>query len=453
MIISDDILARTCKDMIETILFTLEDATKGTIYRVGPMPVLQAVRVTSGYRDPNTGQIQWGLPEVSDYNFPGKSWEQYRDKPGSVLEAMGWCVERQKSWTADDPYQDIRSVRKQLSGEAEDFHHMEPVLVRKSDLYGEDLKDLKYPLDHQGRPIWVDTEYVVAAVIKIHFKPYTIKIGDRSTKIIKKLSRTLGTELLSLHIRGTLADAQKTLTRQRLMSCNVLAHELRNTLMKLGFTTLAINTEIGYLREQWEAQVERSFPDLETKRTILNRLNELLESHLPLLNGNKQLAEVTRDLMDSQVEMASWSLMPHVAERWLHHKILPKWETLLAGTSLWESSAEEIRELLNRLRDAIWTGTAEELAAQMGHIPEDLREAWRRLAYTDFTLQKVSVLDEIIGLLDHPELKIPHKLQTKKILMSLKVLAEMIPDVQERANRIICSLKNGEATEEAGEDI
>jgi hypothetical protein len=179
MIIGDDILARTCKDMIETILLTLEDATKGTIYRVGPMPELQAVRVTSGYRDRSSGQIEWGLPEVSDYNFPGKSWEQYRDRPGSVLEAMGWCVERQKSWTADDPYEDVRSVRKQLSGEIEDFHHMEPVLVRKCDLYGNELDRLDYPLDHMGRPIWQSTEYVVAAVVKIHFNPCKIKIGDR----------------------------------------------------------------------------------------------------------------------------------------------------------------------------------------------------------------------------------------------------------------------------------
>ncbi len=447
MIIGDDILAKTCKDMIETILLTLEHATKGTIYRVGPMPVLQAVRVTSGHRDPTTGLIEWGLPEVSDYNFPGKSWEQYRDRPGSVLEAMGWCVERQKSWTADDPYEDIRSVRKQLSGEIEDFHHMEPVLVRKSDLYGEGLSDLKYPLDNLGRPIWQNTDYVVAAVIKIHFKPYKIKIGDRSTKIIKKLSRTLGTELLSLHIRGTLSDAQKSLTRQRLQSCNVLAHELRNTLIKLGFTTSAINTEIGYLREQWEAQVEKAFPDLETKKTILQRLSELLESQMFFINGNQHLAGVSRDLLADQVEMATVCLMPHVAERWLHHKIRPRWNKLLSESPLWLPVESEILELLDRLQDAIWIGTTEALAGNVKHIPEDLRDAWRRLAYVDFTVEKVPMLDEIIRLLDHPDLKIPHRLQTKKILTSLKVLAEMIPDVEERANRIICSLRNGDSLE------
>ena len=52
MIISNDVLERTCKGMIENILFCLSDATKGTIYRVGPMPKLQAIRVTSGIRTP-----------------------------------------------------------------------------------------------------------------------------------------------------------------------------------------------------------------------------------------------------------------------------------------------------------------------------------------------------------------------------------------------------------------
>jgi len=133
--------------MIETILLCLENATRGTIYRVGLMPHLQAVRVTSGERENGSGEIHWGLPEASDYNPPGKSWEQYRDRPGHVLEAMAWCVERQKSWTADDPNEDIRSVRKQLLGEIEDFHHMEPVLVRKSDFAEGSLDKLEYPLD------------------------------------------------------------------------------------------------------------------------------------------------------------------------------------------------------------------------------------------------------------------------------------------------------------------
>ena len=95
MHINRDLLERTCKNTIEAILCCLEQATKGTVYTIGPMPRLQAERITSGVRE--DGQLKWGLPQDSDYNPPGKEWKQYRDNPDHLLEAMGWCVEHQKA--------------------------------------------------------------------------------------------------------------------------------------------------------------------------------------------------------------------------------------------------------------------------------------------------------------------------------------------------------------------
>jgi len=443
MIISADILEKTCKDMIDTILCCLSDATKGTIYRVGPMPKLQVVRVTSGIRERGVDHIKWGLPEASDYNYPGKSWEQYKDRPDYVREAMGWCVEKQKSWTADDPNEDARSVRKQLSGEIEDFHHMEPVLVRKPYLYGPEGPIPDYPLDCEDKPIWQDSEYVVFAVIKIHFRPYTVRRGDRSTKVIKKLSRTLGTELLSLQIRETLAEAQRELSRQRMQSCNVLAHELRNTLIKLGFSLSAVNAEISFIREQWEIEMERAFPHLESKRSVLERLDGLVEKGLPDLNGSKSLGRAGRELVEEQREMGRRALIPQLGQKWIAHKIRPKWRRLLSETDVWDEDREEIQQTLSLLEKVIWRGMDQDLIAEMGHLPEDLRKSWSRFAYVDFTADKVSVLDEILEFLQHPALVMPHKHQTWKVLTSLKALVEIIPEVEERANRIIHSLKNG----------
>jgi len=447
MIIDSDILAKTCKDMIETILFCLSDSTKGTIYRVGPMPKLQVVRITSGIRQEGDGPIQWGLPEISDYNYPGKTWEQYRDMPGHVKEAMGWCIEKQKSWTADDPYEDLRSVRKQLSGEAEDYHHMEPVLVKKTDLYGERLDTLDYPLTYEGQPIWLECDYVVVAVIKIHFKTNRIRRGDPSTKIIKKLSRTLGTQLLSHHIRETMSEAQKTLDKQRLQSCNVLAHELRNTLIKLGFIFSAVNAEIGYLREQWELQLKKAFPNLESKKEILSRLNQLVTLGLPELNGSGNHLKLCKELLLEQQDLSNLSLMPQAGEKWLGNKIVPRWRRLLSEVTVWNEHKDEIEGLLFKLEGAIWMGMDESLAHQVNHLSPDLKAKWPKLAYMDFNVEKAEVLNEILDFLDHPDLEIPHKYQTKKILTSLKALVEMIPEGEERANRIICSLKNGEKME------
>ncbi|MGA2226352.1 MAG: hypothetical protein ABSH41_18095, partial [Syntrophobacteraceae bacterium] len=123
------------------------------------MPKLQTVRVTSGIRTGQNATMSWGLPQISGYNPPGRNWEEYRDQPGHVPEVMAWCVEKQKSWTTDEPLEDARSVRKHLQGEVEDFNHMEPVLVKKANLYGSGFTGLEYPLDWQGNPIWQDTEY------------------------------------------------------------------------------------------------------------------------------------------------------------------------------------------------------------------------------------------------------------------------------------------------------
>jgi hypothetical protein len=443
MIISHDLLERTCKSMIETILLCLEHATRGTIYRVGLMPRLQAMRVTSGERENGNGLINWGLPEASDYNYPGKSWEQYRDRPGHVLEAMGWCVEKQKSWTADDPYEDIRSVRKQLRGEIEDFHHMEPVLVRKKDFGEHLLGDMKYPVDWQGNAIWQGTDYIVVAVIKIHFLPYTIQRGDRSTKIIKKLSRTLGTELLSLSLRETLSNAQKELTHQRLQTCNALAHDMRNTLAKLSFIFSAINAEISFLREQWELQLRQACPAMEDKQAILGRLNQLLRQGLPQLNGAGELAGIGQELLIQQEKFAGLSLLPQHGESWIRNRIRHRWMRLLMKSSVWEEAKDEIQQLLDRLERLMWIGLDSSLASQIQSLPEDLKAAWMRIAYTSFTAERLDLLQEMLDFLEHPALSIPHKQQTKKILTSLKALVDIIPEMEERANRMIFSLRDG----------
>lgn len=439
----DDLLEKTCKNMIQTILSCLDDATKGTIYRIGPMPRLQAVRVTSGVRVEGTNEIRWGLPSVSDYNYPGKDWEQYRDYPGRALEAMGWCVEKQRSWTADNPFEDVRSVRKQLRGEIEDFHHMEPVLVRKVDLYGGPLPHLEYPRDWQDNPIWQDTEYVVAAVIKIHFLPHTLRQEDRSTKVIKELSRSLGTELLSLHARDRLLLAQKELARQRLHSCQILAHELRNTLAKLGFIFSAINAQIGIIREEWEWRIQEAFPHLEGKGVVLVRLQGLLHDLMREAANRDSLRELCTQLMAEQQELSDISLHPAQGEQWILHRIQPKWDRLLMESGIQADERDEIKGLLERLRKSLFLGMDQELASSMPLLSADLKAAWLRFAYSQFSANNLSLLKEIVEFLEKPEVPIPHRQQIAKVLKSLKALVELVPEVEGRANRIILSLRNG----------
>ncbi len=443
MILIENLLEDTCKKMITTILWCLDHATKGTIYRVGPLPELRVIRVTSGIRGAEADLIEWGLPSVSDYNEPGKSWDEYRDRPNHPLEAMGWCVEKQQSWTADDPAEDTRSVRKQLRGELEDVYHMEPVLVRKSDLYGKDADASEYPEDWEGRPIWQDSEYVVAAVIKIHFLPHTLRRGDRATRIIKELSRSLGTELLSLHVREKLSRSEQEFARQRLQSCQILAHELRNTLIKFGFIFSAINAEIGILRDEWEAQLRAAFPDLEWKGPILDRLKELIHLRLPTLSDAAEWQPLCATLLAELEELAVSPLLPTQGEQWLKHKIQPKWRRLLSVAHAWVGDREEIEDLLRRLEAALRVGLNPDLARNLNHLPRELCAQWISLAYVYLNADNLLVLEEMLRFLENPALPVPHRHQIRKVLKHLKVLVEALPEVEERANRIILSLRYG----------
>jgi hypothetical protein len=443
MRIPTELLESTCKNAIETILTCLENATKGTIYSIDPMPSLQAVRITSGKRNPQTCEITWGLPEASDYNPPGKSWQEYRDRPGRALEAMGWCVERQKSWTADNPFEDTRSVRRQLYGEIEDYYHLEPVLVKKKDFYGDRSANLEYARNWEGYPIWQNSDYVVVAAIKIHFEPNTIKRGDRSTQVIKQLARTFGTELLSLHLREHYLEAQQELSRQRLQSVNLMAHELRNTLTKLGFVFSAANAMMSFLREQWEAELRKVFPFLEDKTAVLAALNQLLKLRQPLLDDLPELGQLSHSLEADQQELMDLFLLPEQAEKWLQDRIRMKWRRLMLESSAWEEDSEEVEDLLERLEHALWVPLEPELAERMEHLPEDLRTLWPKIAYSQFSAGNLDLLDETLQLLEHRELRIRHRQQLKKALNSLKILVETIASIEAQANRMLSSLKNG----------
>ena len=94
MRISREVLEDVCKRMIRMILFCLPDAFRGTIYSVGPIPDLRTIRIASGCKNGKTDEIIWGVANPSDYDYPGKVWDAYRDRPGGILEAMAWCVER-----------------------------------------------------------------------------------------------------------------------------------------------------------------------------------------------------------------------------------------------------------------------------------------------------------------------------------------------------------------------
>lgn len=431
------VLEKACREMIETILHCLPNAHKGTIYRIGKPPKLIAERITSGVMDLKKQGISWGLPEKSEYNPPGKPWVEYRDEQGRALEAMGWCVEKQKSWTAEDPKNDVRSLRLLVESTHEDFHHMEPVLAHKADLHLDMYPSPEYPRDHRGQIIWKDSDYVVVAVIKIHFKPYTIAIGSHETRVIKKLSRSLGTELLSYQLRQDSMKAMQQLAKDRLNACNILADSLRNAITKSALILSLVKTEIGSLREQWEKALLEERKEKNEKVEAIRELNHLLTALID------DYGPPGNELIDAQNRFLELTLPPEKGEKWVSMQIEKRWRNFLNQCPPDEPRTKAVWQIIGRLKRSLHFGHDPEVISRYERMPEDLKREWVDLIYENNDTFNASKLESLIKILSHPALIIPSKERSRKMLVQLKVLAETMDQLERNTNFLLRQVLNG----------
>lgn len=435
--IDNAVLEKACKEIIESILICLPNAFKGTVYRIGRPPEMIAERITSGVIDRETNTITWGLPGTSDYNPPGKSWLAYRDEPVRPLEAMGWCVERQKSWTAQDPGNDARSVRLQVEGIMTDFHHMEPVLIRKEDLHLSEGLLSDYPRNYNGEVLWEDSEYVVAAVIKIHFRPQSIKIGSPETKIIKRLSRVLGTELLSYELKQQSLEAGRLLAEDRSKSYNILADALRNAITKSGLIFSLIKLEFGFLRDQWESVLLKDSDLKEKKREAVSRLNEWVQE----IPGTYQV--VRDDLVALQEKFLHVHLPPRQGENWVRMQIEQKWNTLIQKGLFEEQKVNKIQNEIAQLKRSLSLGRDQEVLNTFDRMPEDLKREWVELLYGDMDRYDLDVVERLIQILNDSYPELPYKDKSKKSLIRLKALAEIMGQLEKSTDTVLREVLNG----------
>ena len=423
--------------MIETILLCLPDAYKGTIYRIGKPPELIAERITSGIIDRKEMVISWGLPSQSDYNPPGKPWLAYRDEQGRAFEAMAWCVETQKSWTSEDPANDPRNARGIVDGEEPDYHHMEPVLVKRSDLSLNMHSFIEYPRNIEGNMIWEKSDYVVVAVIKIHFQPKTINIDSPEAKVIKKLSRSLGTQLLSYQLRQDSLNVVQQLAKDRLNACDILADSLRNAITKSGLVFSLIKQEIGFLREQWEQMLRDHRNERNIKVEAIERLNGLL------LSMNGEHGALGEDLIEVQKRFLTLHLPPDKGKNWVALQIEERWKDLFTDSAMPPEKQAEVWQTIGLLKQSLGFGREPEVIEQYDRISEDVKADWVRLIYRENDHFDPSDIEKIINILKHSGIKIPSQAKSGKTLAQLMALAETVKQLEQNTNFLLRQVLNG----------
>jgi len=345
-------------------------------------------------------------------------------------------VEKQKSWTAENPVNDARSVRMQVEGIREDFQHMEPVLVGKLDL-NLNMYSSEYPKDYHGNVIWRESEYVTVAVVKIHFRPHTIKIGSYETMVIKKLSRLLGTELLSYQLRQDSLKTMQEYARDRLNACNILADSLRNTITKSGMIFSLVKQEIGYLRDQWEQLLLQDRKEKYTKVEAIKELNDMLMS---IGNGYEDLK---KELIDVQNRFLELSLPPEKGENWVVMQIEERWKDLLYRYPQKEKKQRKIWGTIEKLKESLNIGRNPEVLSTYDRVPEELKWDWVDLIYKNNDYFDAKVLEKLINMLSDPTLDIPSRERSKKNLTQLKALAETMHQLERDTNFLLHQVLNG----------
>jgi hypothetical protein len=192
--------------------------------------------------------------------------------------------------------------------------------------------------------------------------------------------------------------------------------------------------------------LQKHLPELEWKGPILDALCIALAGKIEELHSNGELFELGQRLLAEQREMSRLFLSPHQEREWVKSKIRPKWGKLISETTLWDPT--EITSLLDRLSNSLSTGMNFDFSKNINGLPTEVLGRWAKLAYVQISAGNLFLLDEVIELVGRPELPVLHKEQMLRVLRSLRAIVYTIPEVEEKATRILQSLRFGTLAED-----
>lgn len=436
------LLEKTSKELIETILFCLPHARQGTLYSIGKPPDLITERIITGTVDRQKNEMIWGKTDSSEFDPPGRLWSQYRDEPGRTPQPLAWCVIHQQGKTMPesiDPGAESGSSHAKTT--LSEFYCYEPIMVSKSVLDLDVYPSVEYPRDHQNKVLWKESDQAVVGVIKIHFLSPAFNPRHPELQIIKKLTDSLGTKLLSYQLRQDSVKAMQQVTKERLYACNILADSLRNAITKSGLIFSLIKQEIGYLRNQWESLLITEFKQKDQKKEAIRELNALLTA----IVCNDQI--LLQDLSRVQNKFLELSLPPEKGENWVVMQIETRWRNLLEIYPQPQLLAENILNTLGVLKNSLYFGLDPVYIEKYDKISFELKNEWINLIYQNFERFDPSTLNRIIKLLEDDTLQIESRERSYRRLVQLKALAETMNQLEHNTNFLLQQVLNG-GTEE-----
>ncbi|MCP4664820.1 MAG: hypothetical protein GY849_00515, partial [Deltaproteobacteria bacterium] len=138
------------------------------------------------------------------------------------------------------------------------------------------------------------------------------------------------------------------------------------------------------------------------------------------------------------------SLPPERGERWVCMQIEDKWNKILHKRSSHDGQAiEEIRRGIDSLKQSLYLGKDPDILSAYNKIPEALKGEWVDLIYKDKDQIDFAYIDRLTRILEDPSLDLPFQEKSRKSLIRLKALAEIMGRLEESTNVVLRQVLNG----------
>jgi hypothetical protein len=343
-------------------------------------------------------------------------------------------LQNQTTWTSGGSKADFnKAAEKSPENVSENYFHLEPVLIKKDDLWNIMPPSNVYPKDRNGKALWLDSDYVTVAMIRIDLAPESFPLNSSYWVITEKLTKGLATKILHLHSKQSHLRKIRMISEERNEIIEILISQIRGIMTKLGVVYRVIDNEAGELRQTWEDLIHKHNPEQPRRANIIKRLNLLLKELDGDFSRNTDL-EITKKLEWYQNKLVEFCFQPEENEVWLREKISPLWESTASRLKSTSDIQKIVNNLLDELEQSFYIGLDETLVENIDNISTSNKSKWIDLAYKAKDLKRSDLLQEYIHLLKQTNIDLPIKRKTIDNLLCLRSLAFYIEDLESKLN-------------------
>jgi len=319
--------------------------------------------------------------------------------------------------------------------------------MSKADLWGSMPPPSVYPRDSGGKPLWLNTDSITVALIKIDLAPESSPFGPDYWQITEDLTKALAIQLLHLHSKRSLSRKMEVITEERDEIKEILISHIRKIMTKLGLVYRIIDNEVASLRKSWENIIHECHPEQPCRSNIVEQLNLLLQE---LNIDHKMVAEseTVKQLAWYQDKLAEYCFLPEENEVWFQQKILPLWKNAASRFNSAPKIKKQMKKLFDQLEQSFYVGLNETLIDKIDDIPHEVKSKWMSVAYNEKNRTKVDLLKEYIHFLEGVNIKLPNKRKTLENLLCLRNLALYVEDLESKLNNYIDKYKTHTSAEQ-----